>query len=76
MILRSPNAFILTRIVIASNSYRFEHLEPVIAAYSYRCDVIDKRFRICLLSLLGKIAFKSKYKKILFCYLRKKYTQK
>jgi hypothetical protein len=70
----SHNAFIFTRIVIASNSYHFEHIEPVIASYSYRSNVKDKRYRIYSLSLLGKIAFKSKYDKILFFSFGKKYT--
>jgi hypothetical protein len=72
----SHNAFILYRIVIASNSYRSEHIGPVIASYTYRCDVIDKCYRIHSLSLFGKIAFKSKYNMILFYLLRKKFTRK
>jgi hypothetical protein len=54
------NAFLLSRIVIISDSYRSEHIGPVITFYSYCSDFIDKRYSICLLLLLGKIAFKSK----------------
>jgi hypothetical protein len=67
----SHNAFLLSRTVIAFNSYRSVHIGPVIASYSYRFDVIDKRFNIYMFSLLGKIAFKSKYIDIPFCFLRK-----
>ncbi len=66
------NAFILCRIVITSNSYSSENLEPIIALYSYRSDIIDKCYCIYFLSLLGKIAFNSIYNKIIFCYLRQK----
>ncbi len=62
----SHNAFILSRIIIASNSYRSEHMKPVIPSYIYLSDIIDKRYCIYLLSLLGKIAFKNKYNMILF----------
>ncbi len=61
----SHNAFILSRIVIASNSYRSEHMKPVIPSYIYLSDIIDNCYRIYSLSLLGKIAFKSKYNIIL-----------
>ncbi len=70
------NAFIPYRKVIASNSYRSEHIEPVIAFNSYRSDVIDQRYRISSLLLLGKIAFKSKYNTIPLGSSQKKYTQK
>jgi hypothetical protein len=70
------NAPILSIIVIASYSYRSEHREPVFASYSYRFDVIDKRYRIYSLSLLGKIAYKSYYNKILFCDLQQNYSRK
>jgi hypothetical protein len=52
------------------------HVGPVIASYSYCSDVIDKRYRIYPLSLFVKLSFKSKYIKILFCFLQKQYTQK
>jgi hypothetical protein len=66
----SHNAFTL------SNSYHAEHIGPVIAYYSYRSDIIDKRYRIYWLSLLGKMAFKSNYNNVLFYFLRKKYIWK
>jgi hypothetical protein len=72
----SHNAFLLNRIVIASNGYRPENIGPVIAFYSYRPDVIDQRFCVSSLSLFGKIAFTNKYNKILFCFTRKKPIQK
>jgi hypothetical protein len=72
----SHNAFILSRIGIASNSYRSEHIGPVMASYGYRFYVIDKRYRNYLLSLLEKIAFKSKYKMTLFYFSREKYIEK
>jgi hypothetical protein len=62
-------ACIFSLIVIASHGYRSEHIDPIIASLSYRSDVIEKRYRIYSLSLLGKIAFKCKYNKTLFCYL-------
>ncbi len=63
----SHNAFILFRIVIASSSYRSEYIGPVIASYRYRADGIHKRYlSIYSLSLLRKIAFKSRYNIILF----------
>jgi hypothetical protein len=46
---------------------------PVIDSYSYRSDVIDKRFHIFSLSLYGKIAFISKYIKLILCFLLKQY---
>jgi hypothetical protein len=52
----SHNALILSRIVITSNSYRSEHVGPIIASYSYRSDVTDKHYHIYSPSLLGKIA--------------------
>ncbi len=76
MILRYCITLLYSRIVITSNSYCSEHIEPVITSYSYRSDVIDKVYCIFSLSLLGKKAFKSINNKILFCYLRQKYTQK
>jgi hypothetical protein len=57
---------VYTRIVIASKSYCSEHIEPVIAFYSYRSDVIDQHCHIYSLSLFGKITFKSTYNIILF----------
>jgi hypothetical protein len=54
----SHNAFILSRIVIASTkSYRSEHIGPIIASYSYLYDVIEKRYYIYSLSLLGENIF-------------------
>jgi hypothetical protein len=52
---------------VASNSYRSEHIGPVIASYSSRSDVIDKRYSIYKLSLLGKKTFNSKFNIMLFC---------
>ncbi len=48
----SHKAFLLSRIVIAPDSYRSEHIVPVIA--SYHSDGIDKRYRNYSLSLLEK----------------------
>ncbi len=62
----SNKAFLIFRTVFAFNSYRSVHIGPVIASYSYRSDIIDKRYRIYSLSLLGKIAFKGKTIQILF----------
>jgi hypothetical protein len=56
----SHNAFLLSRTVIAFHSCRSVHVGPAIASYRYRFVVIDKRYSIYFLSLLGKIAFKSK----------------
>jgi hypothetical protein len=71
-ILRS--CFLKSRIFITSNCYRSEHMGPVVASYSYRSDVIGKRYRIYPLLLRWKIAFKSKYCKIFF-FILKKYTR-
>ncbi len=71
----SQNVFLESRTVIASNSYRSVHKGPVIASYSYRSDVIDKRNRIYSLSLLGKIAFKSKYIQSFFASSKARITQ-
>ncbi len=60
------NAFQPSRTVIASNSYRSVHIGAVIASYSYRSDIIDKRYHIYSLSLSGKIIFKSKYNNTVF----------
>jgi hypothetical protein len=38
----SYNALTLWRNIIASVSYRFEHLEAVIASYSYCSELVDK----------------------------------
>jgi hypothetical protein len=46
----SQNAFLLSRTVIASNSYRSAHIGPVITSYSYGSDVIHKRYHIYSLS--------------------------
>jgi hypothetical protein len=64
----SHNTFLLSRTVIAFNSYRSVHIGPVIVSYSYRSDVIDKHYCNFLLSLLGKMAFGSKTIKIIFTY--------
>jgi hypothetical protein len=53
----SHNAFLLNRIVIASNGYRPENKGPVIAFYSYRPDVIDQRYCISSLSLFVENSF-------------------
>jgi hypothetical protein len=53
----SHKAFILSRIVIASNIYCSENIGPVVTSYSYCSDVIDQRYRIYSFLLLGKIAF-------------------
>ncbi len=50
----SHNAYIFSRIVFASNSCRSEHIEPIIAFYSYCSDVIEKLYGIYSLLLLGK----------------------
>jgi hypothetical protein len=39
------NALTLWRNIIASISYRSEHVEAVIASYSYRSKLIDQRYR-------------------------------
>jgi hypothetical protein len=41
----SYNALTLWRNVIDSISYRSEHIGAVIASYSYRSNLIDKRYR-------------------------------
>ncbi len=41
----SYNALTLWRNVIASISYRSEHIRDVIASYSYRSKLIDQRYR-------------------------------
>jgi hypothetical protein len=69
------NAFVLYRIFIDCNSYRSEHIGPVIASYSYCSDVIGHRCRISTLLLLEKIALKNKYNRIPVGVTRKKYTQ-
>jgi hypothetical protein len=56
----SHSAFILSRIVIASKSYRSEHIKPVIATYSYRSDVILSHPHLLLVYFGGNV-FKSKY---------------
>ncbi len=67
----SHNAFILSRIVTTYKSHRSEHIRPVIASYSYRSGVIDELYHIYLLLLLGKIAFVSKNKIILYLEKRR-----
>ncbi len=66
----------LSRIVIASKSYRSEPIGPVIASYSYHSDLTHQRYCIYSLLLLGKIAFRRKYIIILFWFSQKKYTRK
>jgi hypothetical protein len=72
----SRNAFLLSRTVIAFNIYRSVHVGPVIASYSYRSDVIDKRYRIYWLSLLGRIDFKVKLLKTFFLLTKPKKYRK
>jgi hypothetical protein len=72
----SHNALKLSRIDTTSNSYRFEHIRPVIASYIYDFDIMDKRYRNSLFSLLVKIPFKSYYNIILLYFSQMKYTRK
>jgi hypothetical protein len=45
----SQNAFILSRTVVASNSYHSKHIGPIITSDSYRFVLVDKCYRVCLL---------------------------